>query len=286
MNDAVVSEFLIALFAGMVAFVIMRRGSSRPIEFVLWIGLIWVCVLGVTSTHDKQTRALTSAAVWGATQIMGTIAGLLGQGIWSWIFDNRIAVADWVVLLMGVDLLALVLIRNHRRAVGWQPQVRLRDWMEMPRPGKPQPAPVPVASGVDELNERFNRWAPVATTGALMHLTLLLIWTLQVLMPATASKMREAVLTANGAGRRIATGAQGVIAEPRRLTEIVDIDSLAGRAATFRGWASGALHEVASAPQVDWMSGYAAQPPHLDEGIGGMNNHGVHERDRRDRLAS
>ena len=66
MNDAVVSEVLIALFAGMVGFAIMRRGTSRSVELVLWIGLIWVCVLGVTSTHDKQTRELTSAAAWGA----------------------------------------------------------------------------------------------------------------------------------------------------------------------------------------------------------------------------
>lgn len=286
MNDALVSEFLIALFVGMVAFVTMRRGTSKPVELVLWLGLIWVCVLGVTSTHDKQTRELTGAAVWGLTQIVGTIAGLLGQGLLGWIGDHRMQIADWVVLLCGVDLLALVLIRSHRQSAAWTPQVRLRDWMEMPRPSKPRPAPVPVTSGADELNARFNRWAPVASVGALMQLTLLLIWSLNVVMPATASRMRAGLLAANGARRRITLGASGVIAEPRRLTEIVDIETLAGRAATFRGWASGALNEVASTPQFDWMSGYAALPPRMDGGNGEIEDDGTDERDRRNRLAS
>ncbi len=276
MNDAVVSEFLIVLFAGMLAFAILRRGTSRPVELALWIGLIWVCVLGVTSTHDKQTRALTSAAVWGSTQIMGTIANLSGQGITAWLYSNRMMVADWVVLLFGLDLLALVLIRTHRKTQGWRPRVRLRDWMEMPRPGQPQPVRAPVVSGVDELNERFNEWAPDAAAAASTRFTLALIWALEVLMPATGRKLR-----------RIATGTREVIAEPRRVTEIVDFDSLAGRAASVRGWAGNALNDVASAPQFDWMSGYAAMQPHMDEGLGGVNHDGLpHEPDRRDRLAS
>ena len=276
MNDAVVSEFLIVLFAGMVGFVIVRRGISRPVELVLWIGLVWVCVLGVASTHDRQTRALTAAAVWGSTQIMGTIAGLMGQGFMGWIYENRVMVADWVILMFGLDLLALVLLRTHRRTQGWRPRVRLRDWMEMPRTGLPQPAPVPVVSGVDELNERFNEWAPDAAAGASTRLTLALIWALEVVLPAAGRELR-----------RIATGTREVIAEPRRVTEIVDFDSLAGRAASVRGWAGSALNEVASAQQFDWLSGYAATPPRIDEGLGGVRDDGLpHERDRRDRLAS
>ncbi|HET7467172.1 MAG TPA: hypothetical protein VFL29_10920 [Candidatus Dormibacteraeota bacterium] len=274
MNDAVVSEFLIALFAGMVAFAIMRRGTSRPVELVLWVGLVWVCVLGVTSTHDKQTRELTSAAVWGSTQIMGTIAGLMGQGALGWVSANRMAVADWVVLIFGLDLLAIVLLRTHRKSAAWQPRVRLRDWMEMPRLGKPQPAPVPAVSGVDEVNQRFNRWAPLATAGALMQLTLFLIWSLDVLMPATGRRLRDAVTAAQGARRRVASG-----------EKIVDFETLAGRAASVRGWASGAINQVASAPQFDWMSGYAALPPRIDGGIE-IDDESPHERDRRDRLAS
>jgi hypothetical protein len=271
-NDAVVSEVLIALFAGMVAIAIMWRGTSKPVEFVLWIGLIWVCVLGVASTHDKQTRELTSAAVWGATQIVGTIAGLMGQTFLAWLSEHRFAVATWVVLAFGVDLLAIVLLHTHRQAIGWQPRVRLRDWMEMPRPGKPQPGPAPVVSGVDELNERFNRWAPLATASALMQLTLLLIWALDVIVPAAARRLREAAFAANGARRRVADGAK-----------VVDIETLAARAASVRGWAGGALNQVASAPEFDWMSGYAALPARID---GGMEDLEAQEPDPRDRLAS
>ena len=276
MNDAVVSELLIVLFAGMVGFAIMRRGVSRPVELVLWIGLVWVCVLGVTSTHDKQTRALTAAAVWGSTQIMGTIAGLTGQGITTWIYENRMTVADWVILLFGLDLLVLVLLRTHRKTRAWRPRVRLRDWMEMPRPGRPQPEPVPVISGVDELNRRFNGWAPDAAAGATTTLTLALIWALEVMMPAAGRKLRS-----------IATGTREVIAEPRRVTEIVDFESIAGRAASVRGWAGSALSEVASAQQFDWMGGYDPIPQRMDEGLAGVRDDGIpHERDRQDRLAS
>ena len=273
MNDALVSEFLIALFAGMVAFAIIRRSTSRPVELVLWVGLVWVCVLGVTSTHDKQTRELTAAAVWGSTQIMGTIAGLLGQGALGWVSANRMAVADWVVLIFGLDLLAIVLLRTHRTSAAWQPRARLRDWMEMPRPGKPQPALAPAASGTDEMNERFNRWAPLATAGALMQLTLFLIWSLDVFMPATGRRVRDAVIAAQGARRRVVSG------------EVVDFETLAGRAASVRGWASGAINQVASAPQFDWMSGYAALPQPID-GEMEIDDEPPYERDRRDRLAS
>ena len=269
----------------MVAFAILRRGTSRPIELVLWIGLIWVCVLGVTSTHNAQARQLTQATVWGSTQIMGTLAGLLGQGFTGWLGQNRVAVADWVVLIFGLDLLAIVLLRTHRSSAAWQPRVRLRDWMEMPRPSKtPVTAMAPATSGVDELNERFNRWAPVATAGALTRTTLFLLWCVEVLMPATGRRLREGALAANGARRRVASaGWPGMLAEPRRLSEVIDIDTLARRTASFRGWASGALDQVGSAPQFDWMGGYAAQPPRID---GGIEDDDTDERDRRNRLAS
>ena len=270
MNDAVVSEALIALFAGMVAFAMMRSGTSRAVEVVLWIGLVWVCVLGVMSTHDKQTRELTSAAAWGLTQTVGTVAGLMGQNFLAWVSEHRIAVATWVVLAFGVDLLAIVLLQTHREAIGWQPRVRLRDWLEMPRAGKPQPARLRAASGVDELNARFNTWAPLATAGALMQLTLLLIWSLDVVVPAAGRRLREAAFAANGARRRVADGAYGVLTEPALLTKVVDIETLANRTASVRGWAGGALNQMASAPQFNLES----------------EDDDAQERDRRDRLAS
>lgn len=184
------------------------------------------------------------------------------------------AVADWIVLIFGLDLLAIVLLRTHRTSVTWQPRVRLRDWMEMPRLGKLQPSPARAASGVDELNERFNRWAPLATAAALTQLTLFLIWSLDVLMPATGRRLRAAVIAAQNARRRVASG-----------EKVVDFETLAGRAATLRGWASGAINQVASAPQIDWMSAYAVLPPRIDGGIE-IDDESPYERDRRDRLAS
>src|SRR5262249_29611722 len=159
-------------------------------------GFIWVCVLGVTSTHDRQARELTAAAVWGSTQIMGTLAELLGQGMWSWVLQNLVAVAGWVILLLGVALLAVVLLRTHRSSGGWLPRVRLRDWMEMPRPGKLQAAPVRVVTAVDDMNARFGRWAPMAAAGMAMQVTLLLIWSVEVFAPAAGRRLQDTVIAA------------------------------------------------------------------------------------------
>ena len=62
MGDAMVTELLIALFAGMVLVATFRRNTPRPVELVLWAGLVWVCVLGISNAHTPQARALTSAA--------------------------------------------------------------------------------------------------------------------------------------------------------------------------------------------------------------------------------
>ena len=287
MGDAMVSEFLIALFAGMVAFATFRRNMPRAVELALWAGLIWVCVLGVTNAHNQQARALTAAAVWGASEMVGTIVALGEQGALQWLFDQRFVIADWVVLIFGVDLLVLTLLYTRRDARGWQPRVRLRDWMELPRLGQPEPARVTV-SAVDEINRRFSVWAPVATAAALTWLTLLLIWTGDVIVPSTRRRMRGAALRAEMARRRLASAGWRALmekagAEPRRLTEqVVDMDVLARRAASMGGRAADWLIEVGTASQMSWFSGFGAMSPEMD---GGMDLD-VAERDRRDRLAS
>ena len=287
MGDAMVSEFLIALFAGMVAFATFRRNMPRAVELALWAGLIWVCVLGVTNAHNQQARALTAAAVWGASQMVGTIVALAEQGALQWLFDQRFVIADWVVLIFGVDLLVLTLLYTRRDARGWQPRVRLRDWMELPRLGQPEPARVTV-SAVDEINRRFSVWAPVATAGALTWLTLLLIWTGDVIVPSTRRRLRGAALRAEMARRRLASAGWHALmekagAEPRRLTEqVVDVDVLARRAASMGGRAADWLIEVGTASQMSWFSGFGAMSPEMDGGI----DLDVAERDRRDRLAS
>jgi hypothetical protein len=284
MNDAMVSELLIALFAGMVVVATFRRRTHRAVELVLWIGLVWVCVLGVTSTHNAQARALTAAAVWGASQMVGTIAGLAGQGAVQWIVDRRFLIADWVVLLFGVDLLVLTLLLTRRDAFGWQPRVRLREWMELPRVSRPQPARATV-SAADEINHRLNLWAPIATAAVLTWLTLLLIWMGDVVVPTTRRKLTGAEHRAEMARRRFAADWHSHIeragTEPRRLTEqVVGIDVLARRTAAMKVKAADWLTEVGSAPQVSWFGGFGALPPD------GEMDLDVSERDRRDRLAS
>jgi hypothetical protein len=286
MGDAMVAEFLIALFAGMVLIATFRRSTPLALEIVLWVGLIWVCILAVSSTHSQQARDLTSAAVWGTSQMFGTVATLAQQGASQWLVDRRFQIADWVVLLFGVDLLVLTLMLTRREARGWQPRVRLGEWMELPRLGRPVPA-LAAVSGVDEINQRFNVWAPVATAAALTWLTLLLVWTGDVVLPTTGRKLRGAALRAEMARRRLAhTDWHGLLekagTEPRRLTEqVVDMDVLSRRAGAFRAKAADWLTDVGSAPQVNWFGGYNVLPPGADGGIDIDA-----ERDRRDRLAS
>jgi len=288
MADAMVSEFLIALFAGMVAIATFRRNTPRAVEIVLWVGLIWVCVLGVTNIQDRHARALTAAAVWGASQMVGAIVALGEQSAMQWVFDRRFFFADWIVLLFGVCLLLLTLLATRREAIGWQPRVRLGEWMELPRLA-PKREPVTVTvSAVDEINQRFNVWAPVATAAAMTWLTLLLIWTGDVVVPTTSRKLRGAALRAEMTRRRLAAADwRGLIekagSEPRRLTEhVVDIDVLARRASAITVKAADWLTEVGTAPQVSWFSGFGAYPTDADGGV----DLDVTERDRRDRLAS
>src|SRR2546423_11597821 len=183
MVDALVSEVLIGLFALIVAVITFRRNTPRSVELLAWGGLIWVCIMAVTGTRDTHARALTSAAVWGAGQMVGALVGISAQGVLQWIAERRFIIADWVVLLFGVDLLVLVLLSTRRQGIGWQPRTRLRGWMEMPRQSRPQPARV-TEYGPDALNRRFNVWAPVAAASAGPLVTLLPILTRHGEMPA------------------------------------------------------------------------------------------------------
>jgi hypothetical protein len=287
-GGAMVSELLIALFAGMIAVVTFRRNTPRAVEAVLWAGLIWVCVLAVTSVGDRQSRAVTGAAVWGASQMLGTITAVAQQSVLQWLVDRRFLIADWVVLLFGACLLLLILLMARREALGWQPRVRLRDWMELPSVAQPPQRARVTESAVEEINQRFRVWAPVASAAAMMWLTLLLIWTGDVLVPTTERKLRSAALRAELARRRLAAANwRGLMekagSEPLRLTEqVVDIEVLARRASAARVKAADWLAEVGSTPQVSWFSGFGAYPTDVDGGI----DLDVTERDRRDRLAS
>lgn len=274
MTDALIPEVLIALFAGLVAVAIMRKNTPRPVELLLWAGLVWVCVLGVTSVHDKPARDLTLATWWGLLQLVGSLIGGLQQGVLQWVIDNRFFIADWAVLLAGADLLLLAYLRSRREAAGWQPQVRLRDWMELPRYSEPKPAPVTV-SAVEEINRKFNLWAPVAAAAAVTWTTFFLIWTGDVAAPSIGRRIRMAAVMANGARRQVAS---------RRLTaQVIEMADLPRRAAGVRSRATTWLAQAGEHPEVNWLGGFATMPPDVEDG--GTDNNGT-QLDRRDQLAS
>jgi hypothetical protein len=288
MTDAMLSEFLIVLFAALVAIVIMRKNTPRPVEILLWVGLIWVCVLGVTGIHDKQARDLTSATFWGATQMVGSVVTVALLSVKQWMIDNRFILADWAVLIAGADLLLLAYLTSRRKGAGWQPQVRLRDWMEVPRMAELKPAPA-TASAVDDINRRFNVWAPVAAAAALTWTTLFLIWTGEVAAPTVGRRIRKVAVSADDARRRMArTDWHRVVekagSEPRRLTEqVVDIADLSRRATSMRSRAASWLTEAGkTAPEPNWLGGFGVMPIEPD---GGNDSDGT-QRDRRDKLAS
>ena len=134
---------------------------------VFWLALIWVCLLVITRL-DPRTLTLTSAVLWAAPQAAGMIVAPLAEGVSRWIEAVRFVIADWVVLLLAADVLALALVSSHRWAEGWQPRVRLAEWMELPRLAAPRPATV---SAVDEIDRRIAAWGRVAFAPALAGAT-------------------------------------------------------------------------------------------------------------------
>lgn len=190
MGNAPIAESLIGVFVAMALVVTFRRRTHRIVELAVWAGLIWVCVVAVTGTRDLQARELTMATFWGATQVVGTVLDAFRQDAVRWLYATRFLIADWVVLLVGVDVLVLALVSTRRQAVAWVPvTTRLREWMLLPRPRAAQPARA--ASSVDELNQRFNRWiAPVAAAAATSS-TLFLIWLRDVEIPRAARRLAD-----------------------------------------------------------------------------------------------
>lgn len=161
----------------------VRKSIPRVIEVGLWIALITVCFLGVTSVTDPNARNLSVTALWAVDQILNTVAGLLFSGALGWVSDNRFEIASWMVLLAGADIFALVLLRSMRSATPWQPRVRLREWMELPLPSV---APVPQPVATDPLVDVNRRLAGVtALVGAAMLARTLnfSVWVRNVMLP-------------------------------------------------------------------------------------------------------
>ena len=186
--------FSIALSAGMVAATLVppiRRLIPRPVEVLIWLIFAFVCVIGVMSITNPNARDLTTSAVWGVGQVINTFIGLLIAGAMGWVAEQRFVIATWLVLLCGADILALTLLRSHRKAQRWQPRVRLGEWMELPRL-----APAMQRVDVPYALDGANRWLAAAmAVGAAALLTWLvnfLIWARDVLVPREARRLAHA----------------------------------------------------------------------------------------------
>ena len=129
-------EISIALCTGMVAATLLppvRKSIPRPIEVGMWTLLVVACVIGVLSITNPNARELTASAFWGVDQVISTLVGLLGAGVLGWLAEHRFTIATWVTFIFLADILALALLHSYRQRHGWQPRVRLVEWMELPR---------------------------------------------------------------------------------------------------------------------------------------------------------
>ena len=156
------TEALIGLFGAIVVVITIRRNTPRAIEIAAWLGLIVACVLTIAGTRSAQARLLTSAGIWGATQLATSLTGFLEQAISRWLFTSRFGIADWVVLAAGVNLFAIALIASRRAAEIQMPAVKLRDWFVMPARAR-RPALVRVFP-VKEVRHRLNDLPATVTT--------------------------------------------------------------------------------------------------------------------------
>jgi hypothetical protein len=163
----------------------------------MWAVLVVVCVIGVSSLTNPHARELTASVFWGVDQIITTLAALLGAGLTGWLVENRFTIATWLTLACGADIMALALLRSRRKSRGWQPRIRLVEWMELPRL-TPAPPPVVVPYAIDEWNRKLAAAMAVAGPVLLAWSGDFLIWTRDVLLPQLARRLAPAAEAAPG----------------------------------------------------------------------------------------
>jgi hypothetical protein len=186
----------VALFAGMAAAMVIprvRRSVPRLVEGIIWLGLIVACWMAITNIQQANVRYLTESVAWGADQIINTTIGLMFAGLFVWIGEHRCVIANAVVLVLGADILALALVRGHRRAQRSLPRIKLGEWIEVPLHRAPalQPAAVPYA--MDEWNRRAEHAAAMLGAAFLMWSVQMLIWTRDVVVPHARARQAQAV---------------------------------------------------------------------------------------------
>jgi len=194
-------QFSIALFTGMVAATFVppvRRSIPKPVEVLLWVGFVSVCVLGMASISDPNARELSASAAWGADQILNTMVGLMLGGVGGWFLDHRFSIASWLVIIAGADIFALMFLKSVRSARPWRPRIRLREWMELP---VAEPAAVvsrrrlAMADPLADVNRRLAAIGAIGATAFLAKTIDLSIWARDVMVPREARRLAQAAQT-------------------------------------------------------------------------------------------
>jgi hypothetical protein len=185
-------QFSIALCSVLVAATLapnIRRVMPRWFEIGLWVALIFVCWLGIDSIKDPQARELTTSINWALGKMVNTMIGLAGLSVVDVLHANRFAIANAVVTLFAADLLALALLWSYREGRGWQPKVRLGDWMELPAAPVSVLVQAPQPYAVDELNERLAAATVTAGAAAATWSVQFLIWARDIGLPRAEKRL-------------------------------------------------------------------------------------------------
>jgi len=186
-------QFTIALCAGLVAATLapaVRRSIPRWFEMTMWAALIFVCWIGIASIKEPHVRELTDSVNWAVGQIATTLLGLAGANVRDVLLANRFTIANAAVTLFGADLLALALVSSYREGRAWQPQIRLREWMELPAATASQAATMELApSAIDELNDRLAATTATAGAAAATWSVQFLIWARDIGLPRAERRL-------------------------------------------------------------------------------------------------
>ena len=204
MEAPLILQFSIALLTGMVAATLVppvRRVVPRPAEIVLWVLLFVVCVIGVLSITNPRAQELTTSAFWGVDQVLNTFFGLLVAGLGGWLVENRFTIAGCLTIGCGLDIMAIALLWSHRKGQGWQPRVRLYEWMELPGLSAPATQPASVPYALDEINRKWAAAMAVAGAAILTWLLQFSIWVRDVLLPRQVERIARTASAGGGESR-------------------------------------------------------------------------------------
>ena len=186
-------QFTIALCAGLVAATLspaVRRSIPRWFEMAMWAALIFVCWIGIASIKEPHVRELTDSVNWAIGMIATTLLGLAGANVRDVLLANRFTIANGMVTLLGADLLALALISSYKEGRAWQPQIRLREWMELPAATASQAAAAQLAhSAIDDLNDRLAAATSTAGAAAATWSVQFLIWARDIGLPRAEKRL-------------------------------------------------------------------------------------------------